>query len=467
MTGSLARCLVFLFYSLTCVSRAIPHPVGGHVRQSPGTSPKSERDEVGEHDSESAGDDNDDNDDEDKDDDDVAHAIVTRLSSWMEEKRHRQATHEREAGDDRRQDRALPFVTLAYAQTLDGMIAAKSPKRDTTTSNLKLSSHLSLALTHRLRRMHDAVLVGGSTFLVDAPRLNVRLPSTAGFPLRRSHGMATEQPLPVVLDTRLRHLQLLLFDKVAFATGGKGALPDEIDLDRLHAQNPVICCSAVAARSFLDVLELFQDRQVAASRRKRKRSYEITVVKKIDEDDHARDHYLPIKITICVIQHKKHGEDEAQEVTLTLLPCPTRDGTKSLEVTQVLRQLLQQFGTESVMVEGGAAVLASFLEKHTESGASDLGSDGYDTAADCICATIVPKIIGEKRGLPAFRGLDVLPVDADNDPATEEGDCIDMSDDGNDESDGGSSAHERLPMMKIKDGKFVSLGPDGVFLGRL
>ena len=92
-----------------------------------------------------------------------------------------------------------------YTQNLDRMIAAQSgPTREekTTTSNMKLSSPQSTTLTHHLQSMHDAILLGGSTFLWDAPTLNVRLPSS------------TESSCSAQHDTNLNHLQLLLFDKI-------------------------------------------------------------------------------------------------------------------------------------------------------------------------------------------------------------------------------------------------------------
>ena len=56
---------------------------------------------------------------------------------------------------------------------------------------LALSGPASLALTHRLRAAHDAILVGIGTVLADDPKLTVRLVPGA-------------QPQPVVLDTHLR-----------------------------------------------------------------------------------------------------------------------------------------------------------------------------------------------------------------------------------------------------------------------
>jgi 3,4-dihydroxy 2-butanone 4-phosphate synthase/GTP cyclohydrolase II len=78
-----------------------------------------------------------------------------------------------------------PWVTLSYAQTLDGSLAASRDRR------LAISSPEAEALTHRLRAQHDAVLVGIGTVLADDPRLTVR--HTPG-----------PSPRPVILDSRLR-----------------------------------------------------------------------------------------------------------------------------------------------------------------------------------------------------------------------------------------------------------------------
>ena len=78
-----------------------------------------------------------------------------------------------------------PLVTLAYAQSLDGCIAARRGNK------LALSGPDSQALTHRLRAAHDCVLVGIGTVLADDPCLNVRL----------AEG---RDPRPVILDSHLR-----------------------------------------------------------------------------------------------------------------------------------------------------------------------------------------------------------------------------------------------------------------------
>lgn len=88
------------------------------------------------------------------------------------------------AGDHRRR-KGTPFVTLSYAQSLDGCISARPGEA------IALSGRESLKLTHRLRASHDAILVGIGTVLSDNPRLNVRL-------------VNGNNPRPVVVDSRLR-----------------------------------------------------------------------------------------------------------------------------------------------------------------------------------------------------------------------------------------------------------------------
>jgi len=83
------------------------------------------------------------------------------------------------------QGESRPLVTLTYAQSLDGCIAAHPGQP------LAVSGPLSLSLTHQLRAAHDAILVGIGTVLADDPRLTVR----------RVEG---QHPQPVVVDSQLR-----------------------------------------------------------------------------------------------------------------------------------------------------------------------------------------------------------------------------------------------------------------------
>ena len=81
----------------------------------------------------------------------------------------------------------IPLVTVKFAQTIDGRIA-------TSTGNSQwLSSPASRKLAHKLRALHDAVMVGIGTIMTDNPQLNVRL-------------VRGRNPTKIVLDSKLRIL---------------------------------------------------------------------------------------------------------------------------------------------------------------------------------------------------------------------------------------------------------------------
>ncbi len=90
-----------------------------------------------------------------------------------------------EGAKSHRKRYGMPLVTLSYAQSLDGSIAAVRGKP------LALSGSASQHMTHRLRSVHDAILVGIGAVLADNPRLTVRL-------------VEGNDPQPVILDSALR-----------------------------------------------------------------------------------------------------------------------------------------------------------------------------------------------------------------------------------------------------------------------
>lgn len=135
---------------------------------------------------------------------------------------------------------AMPFVTVTYAQSIDGCIAGCAGE------TLRLSNRKSQTLTHELRAMHEAILVGINTVVRDNPRLNVRLVEGAN-------------PQPVVVDTQLRFpldsslLQDPCVRPIVFASERASARKAQC----LEAAGATVCRVTEDANGLLDLHELF------------------------------------------------------------------------------------------------------------------------------------------------------------------------------------------------------------------
>jgi 3,4-dihydroxy 2-butanone 4-phosphate synthase/GTP cyclohydrolase II len=195
---------------------------------------------------------------------------------------HKAAEHYRHTG--------RPFVTVSYAQSVDGSIAARLGQP------LTLSGALSMTLTHQLRAAHDAILVGIGTVLADNPRLTVRL-------------VEGKNPQPIVADSRLR-------------------LPLSANLLCQHPLSPWIAAGESA--------------------------------------DAGRQHVL-----------------EAAGARVLRVPLNAR-GQVNLPA---LLERLGALGIQSVMVEGGARIITSFLAERL---------------VDHMVLTVAPRLVG---GIRAIRRL--------------------------------------------------------------
>ncbi len=81
-----------------------------------------------------------------------------------------------------------PFVTLKWAQSADGMLDVRRAPGEPAAA---ISSPLGRLAVHRLRAIHDGILVGSGTVLADDPLLDTRL-------------WGGRAPRPIILDRRHR-----------------------------------------------------------------------------------------------------------------------------------------------------------------------------------------------------------------------------------------------------------------------
>lgn len=293
--------------------------------------------------------------------DSLIHSSLQEIQTTMDDFRAKQE-------NDAPSVRQRPFVTVAYAQSIDGKIALLLEETDpnpettrssfTTSSNFAISGPESLRLTHALRSIHDVILVGGKTLAIDNPRLTNRTWKMAKNYLGKDeHQVSPERtgPRPVVLDTHLTYTKVLG--------------------DSMRAKNPIVCCSFEA--------------------------YEQAI---------GDGSYKPNSMTddansIYVLKNNKNHDDNTMVIpnSVTLLPCKTASFEKNLtpgtdesprkvilDLADVLYKLYEEFGIRSLMVEGGASVISQFIttsHRHHCSG-------NEDGLVDCLCVTISPKVLG-------------------------------------------------------------------------
>lgn len=136
----------------------------------------------------------------------------------------------------------LPRVTLKYAATLDGSVAASDG------SSQWITSPESREDAHLLRSEVDAVVIGAGTLRHDDPLLNVRLEGYDG-PQPRPIVVAGQSPLPE--NARLLHSRPVLI-RTHSGPDWEGAESVVVDGDALP--DPVAAARAIADLGYLDVL---------------------------------------------------------------------------------------------------------------------------------------------------------------------------------------------------------------------
>ncbi|KAI0275289.1 dihydrofolate reductase-like domain-containing protein [Gloeopeniophorella convolvens] len=222
-------------------------------------------------------------------------------------------------------DSTRPWVTLTFAQSIDAKIAGAGGKQ------LILSGEESMKMTHWMRTMHDGILIGVGTAANDDPQLNVRyLP----FPSQNTHFQHYHHPRPLVLDPHLRLSPTCKL--IANAVKGAGVAPWVIS-----AQPP-----RVAGFFANDGDE-----------------------EKLRRWEARRDALLTAGATVVLVEQETLHPD---------LPPATSD----LPIGAVLRTLRAQ-GMRSIMVEGGARVIQSFL--------STVASERF---VDALIVTTAPVLVG-------------------------------------------------------------------------
>lgn len=134
-----------------------------------------------------------------------------------------------------------PLVTLKQATTLDGQLAAADGTSQWITGEEARQD------AHRLRSVHDAVLVGAGTVRTDDPRLDVRL-----------EGFDGRQPVPVVVaGSRPLPPDLRLWDRDPIVLASEELTVDGMDVVRAGTGGVVDLDAALrqlADRGILSVL---------------------------------------------------------------------------------------------------------------------------------------------------------------------------------------------------------------------
>ncbi|MFB9076183.1 RibD family protein [Flavobacterium procerum] len=131
-------------------------------------------------------------------------------------------------------DAEKPFTCVHVAQTIDGKIATVSGK------SKWIGNPENLIHNHRIRALVDAILVGGNTFRIDRPKLNVRL-------------VKGHNPVKVLIANSTLELDDLVAGKTLLFSNKKLSydhIPSDVEIVNINDDADSIC-----VKSMLKVLK--------------------------------------------------------------------------------------------------------------------------------------------------------------------------------------------------------------------
>ncbi|WWC92235.1 uncharacterized protein L201_007189 [Kwoniella dendrophila CBS 6074] len=219
-----------------------------------------------------------------------------------------------------------PHITLTWAQSLDSKIAGPGGSR------VILSGPESMLMTHWMRSMHDAILIGVNTLILDNPRLQANLlPPSLNLP----------PPQPLILDPNLR------FPVTSRILNEWNTKPDQ--RGRTIRQPWIICGDQVSSERIRKVED-------AGAR---------VVQFKLDDNGHISPASLPS--ILSDLNLKSVMIEGGSKVLSTFLHCQNRDDGSKL-VDSIVVTVAPMFIGEGVGVvpQGEDIGLPSLKNIHTE-----------------------------------------------------------------------------------------------------
>ncbi|GFZ48135.1 hypothetical protein JCM24511_05883 [Saitozyma sp. JCM 24511] len=231
-----------------------------------------------------------------------------------------------------------PHVTVTWAQSLDAKIAGPGGAR------VILSGPESMEMTHWLRTMHDAILVGINTIIMDDPRLKIQLVP--------QDDPSLLPPQPLILDPQLRFpLSARILSEWNNYVNCRDSRDDRDDRNVRDARGPAV----------------------------------------------VRQPWI-----VCGDTVPPERREEVERAGARVVP--TRlDGSGRIS-PNALPAILSSLGLGSVMIEGGSRILSSFLHAPSREDGSPLVDSVIVTVAPMFIGEgvgVVPE--GEDRGLPPLR----------------------------------------------------------------